>query len=284
MRRMLARKRGIVLPLTALRARPICGASPRLIPLGAPMPGPVLVFGATGGVGASLSRRLRARGAAPFLVSRDPGRLETLASELGGAPFQPADVTDAAALRAAVAAAGPALAGLAFCIGSIPLKPLSRTTETDFLQAFRLNTMAAAMAVQAAAPALVANGRDGGVAPPGVVLFSSIAARAGFPNHAAIAAAKAGVEGLTLALAAELAPAVRVNCVSPSLTRTRIAEPLTKSPQMAEAIAKLHPIPRLGEGDDPAALADFLLSDAAGWITGQVIGVDGGRSTLRTRG
>jgi NAD(P)-dependent dehydrogenase (short-subunit alcohol dehydrogenase family) len=249
------------------------------------MPGHVLVFGATGGIGAALSRRLRARGAAPFLVARDAGRLEALAAELGGAPFRPADATDAAALRAAVAAAGPALAGLAFCVGSIPLKPLSRTTEADFLDAFRLNTLAAAMAVQAAAPALVAGGREaGGGSPPGVVLFSSVAARAGFPNHAAIAAAKAGVEGLALSLAAELAPAVRVNCVAPSLTRTRIAEPLTKSPQMADAIAKLHPIPRLGEGDDPAALADFLLSDAAGWITGQVVGVDGGRSTARSKG
>jgi NAD(P)-dependent dehydrogenase (short-subunit alcohol dehydrogenase family) len=246
-------------------------------------PGPVLVFGATGGVGAALSRRLRARGATPFLVARDPGRLDALGSELGGAPFRAADVTDAVALRAAVAAAGPALAGLAFCVGSIPLKPLSRTTEADFLDAFRLNTLAAALAVQAAAPALAAAGREGGAAPPGVVLFSSIAARAGFPNHAAIAAAKAGVEGLALALAAELAPSVRVNCVSPSLTRTRIAEPLTKNPQMADAIAKLHPIPRLGDPEDPAALADFLLSDAAGWITGQVIGVDGGRSTLRSR-
>ncbi len=247
------------------------------------MPGHVLVFGATGGIGAALSRRLRARGGTPFLAARDPGRLEALASELGGAPFRPVDVTDAAALRAAVAAAGPTLAGLAFCVGSIPLKPLARATEADFLDAFRLNTVAAAMAVQAAAPALAAGGREGG-APPGVVLFSSIAARAGFPNHAAVAAAKAGVEGLALALAAELAPAVRVNCVAPSLTRTRIAEPLTKSPQMAEAIAKLHPIPRLGEGEDPAALADFLLSEAAGWITGQVVGVDGGRSTLRSKG
>ena len=246
------------------------------------MPGPVLVFGATGGVGAALARRLRARGTAPFLVSREPGRLEALASELGGAPFHIADVTDAAALRAAVAAAGPVLAGLAFCVGSIPLKPLARTTEADFLDAFRLNTVAAAMAVQAGAPALAAGGRECGA--PGVVLFSSIAARAGFPNHAVIAAAKAGVEGLALSLAAELAPAVRVNCVAPSLTRTRIAEPLTKSPQMADAIAKLHPIPRLGEGEDPAALADFLLSDAAGWITGQVIGVDGGRSTVRVKG
>ena len=86
-----------------------------------------------------------------------------------------------------------------------------------------------------------------------------------------------------MALAAELAPLVRVNCIAPSLTRTRIAEPLTKNPAMAEAIAKLHPLPRLGEADDVAAMADMLLSPAAAWITGQVIAVDGGRGTLRTK-
>jgi NAD(P)-dependent dehydrogenase (short-subunit alcohol dehydrogenase family) len=117
-----------------------------------------------------------------------------------------------------------------------------------------------------------------------VVLFSSVAARAGFPNHLAIGAAKAAVEGMTVTLAAELAPAVRVNCIAPSLTRSRIAEPLIRNLAMAEAIAKLHPIPRLGEPEDAAALADLLLSAQAGWITGQVIGVDGGRGTLRVKG
>jgi NAD(P)-dependent dehydrogenase (short-subunit alcohol dehydrogenase family) len=159
---------------------------------------------------------------------------------------------------------------------AIALKPLKRATEADFLDAFRLNALGAALAVQAAQEALAA-------ARGSVVLFSSIAARAGFPNHAAIAAAKGAVEGLTVALAAELAP-VRVNCIAPSLTRSAMAAPLIGNAQMAEAIAKQHPIPRLGEGGDSAALADFLLSDAAGWITGQVMAVDGGRSRVRTRG
>ncbi|MBY0335939.1 MAG: SDR family oxidoreductase, partial [Acetobacteraceae bacterium] len=192
-----------------------------------------------------------------------------------GATTAVADVTDAAALRAAIAAAGSPIAGLAYCVGSIVLKPLARTTEADLAEAFRLNAAGAALAVQAAAPGLAAG-------QGAVVLFSSVAARAGFANHAAIAAAKAAVEGLTVALAAELAP-VRVNCIAPSLTRTGIAEPLTRNAAMAEAIARQHPIPRLGEAEDAAALADFLLSPAAGWITGQVIGVDGGRSTLRGR-
>jgi NAD(P)-dependent dehydrogenase (short-subunit alcohol dehydrogenase family) len=232
----------------------------------------VVILGATGGIGAALARRVAARGATPVLLARDAGRLAGLAAELPGAESATLDVLDAAALRAAVLDAGSPLAGLAFCVGSILLKPASRTSEADMVDAFRLNVVAAAMAVQAALPALVAGGGS-------VVLFSSVAARAGFPNHLAIGAAKAAVEGMTVTLAAELAPAVRVNCIAPSLTRSRIAEPLIRNPAMAEAIAKLHPIPRLGEPEDAAALADLLLSAQAGWITGQVIGVDGGRGT-----
>lgn len=96
--------------------------------------------------------------------------------------------------------------------------------------------------------------------------------------------AKAAVEGLTLALAAELAPAIRVNCVAPSLTRTPLSKSLTSSPQMADSIAQLHALRRLGEPDDIAAVIDFLLKPEASWITGQVIGVDGGRSRLWTKG
>jgi NAD(P)-dependent dehydrogenase (short-subunit alcohol dehydrogenase family) len=236
----------------------------------------VMVFGATGGIGEALARRLAARGVEPFLVARDAARLAALGEELH-APWQAADVLDAAALKTAVAAAGTPLAGLAFCVGSIVLKPVARLTEGDFLDAYRLNALAPAMAVQAALPALVAGQGS-------VVLFSSVAARRGFPNHAAIGAAKAAVEGLAVSLAAELAPSVRVNVIAPSLTRTRLAEPLTRSPQMAEAIAKQHPIPRLGEPSDAAALADLLLSEASGWITGQVIGVDGGRGALAGKG
>ncbi|MCA3304679.1 MAG: SDR family oxidoreductase [Roseomonas sp.] len=239
--------------------------------------GTILILGATGAVGAALARRVAARGLRPALVARDAARLAALATEIPGSIAIPADVEDAAAQRAAVAAAGTPLAGLAYCVGSIALKPLKRVTEADMISAFRLNALGAMLAIQAAQDALAA-GRGA------VVLFSSIAARAGFTNHAAIAAAKGAVEGLTVALAAELAPAIRINCIAPSLTRSTMAAPLLANAQMAEAIAKQHPIPRLGEGDDAAALADFLLSDQAGWITGQIMAVDGGRSTLRSRG
>lgn len=239
------------------------------------MGGTVAIIGATGGIGSALARRVAARGARPFLIGRDAARVAALAAELR-AGHAVADALDGAALAAAVQAAGSPLAGLAYCVGSIVLKPLKRVTEADMLDAYRLNVVGAMVAVQAAAPALAAG-------QGAVVLFSSVAARAGFPNHAAIGAAKAAVEGLALSLGAELAP-VRVNVIAPSLTRTGMAAPLTGNAQMAEAIARLHPLPRLGEAEDSAALADFLLSEQAGWISGQVIGVDGGRASLRSKG
>jgi NAD(P)-dependent dehydrogenase (short-subunit alcohol dehydrogenase family) len=117
-----------------------------------------------------------------------------------------------------------------------------------------------------------------------VVLFSSIAASQGFGMHASIGMAKAAVSGLTLSLAAELAPAVRVNAIAPSLTQTPLSKNLWQNEAMAQSIAALHPIPRLGSADDMAALAAFLLSPEAAWITGQILGVDGGRSSLRVKG
>lgn len=241
------------------------------------MAGPVVIVGATGAIGGAVARRTAGRGGALHLIGRDEARLAALARDLG-ATHAVADVMDEAALTRAVQAAGPAIGGLAYCVGSIALKPLRRTTVEDFVSAFRLNCVSAALAVAAAADGLRACPGSG------VVLFSTVAARSGFPNHAAISSAKGAVEGLTVALAAELAPHVRVNCVAPSLTRSAIAAPLLANEAMAKALAAQHPIPRLGEGEDAGSLAAFLLSDEAGWITGQVFAVDGGRSTVRSKG
>jgi NAD(P)-dependent dehydrogenase (short-subunit alcohol dehydrogenase family) len=131
--------------------------------------------------------------------------------------------------------------------------------------------------VQAAEPALRK-------AKGSVVLFSTVASGSGFPNHAVIATAKGAVEALTRSLAADLAPDVRVNCIAPSLLRTPLASSFTNNETMANSIAQLHPLPRLGEADDAAALSAFLLDPDAGWITGQVIPLDGGRSSLRVKG
>ena len=102
----------------------------------------------------------------------------------------------------------------------------------------------------------------------------------GFINHAIVASAKGAIEGLTVSLAAEFAPNIRVNCIAPSLTKSKISNFLLKNEKIAEGIAKMHPLKRLGEGSDSAAVAHFLLSENSSWITGQIFGVDGGRSSL----
>ena len=237
-----------------------------------------MIVGRAGGIGSALARRLAGQGASVHLIGRDFAKLAALAAELGGA-FAVADVLERSALEEAVKAAGPAIAGLAYCVGSINLKPVSRITDEDVERDFRLNALGAFRAVQAALPALKANE---GVS--NILLFSTVAVAQGFTAHASIGMAKGAVEGLMLSLAAELAPKIRVNCIAPSLTRTPLAAALTSSEQMATAIAGLHALQRLGEADDVAALAAFLMSSDASWITGQVIGVDGGRSSLRTKG
>lgn len=244
------------------------------------MNAPFLIFGGSGGIGAALAARLVAKGSPVHLAARDEARLARHAASLGGCSYTTFDAMDGDSICRVVAEASKPdgrLAGLAWCVGSIILKPLKRTTAADFIDAFRLNALGAALAVQAAEQALRA-------AKGSVVLFSSIAAASGFANHAAIAAAKGAVEALARALAADLAPDVRVNCVAPSLVRTPLAAPLTSNEQMARSIASLHPLPRLGEADDIAAAAAFLLSSDSNWITGQSLAVDGGRASVRTKG
>lgn len=245
------------------------------------MTAPVVVFGGTGGIGGAIAARLREQGRSVHLVARDAARLRRAAAEIG-ATWSVADVEDGEAVGTAVAeataAGGGALSGLCYAVGTITLKPVARLTDADFLRDFHVNALGAARAVQAALPGF----KEAGGA--SVLLFSTVAVAQGFTAHASVAMAKGAVEGLTLALAAELAPRVRVNCIAPSLTRTALAAPLTGNEAMASAIAQLHAVQRLGEPADIAPLAALLLSPDAGWITGQVIGVDGGRSSLRTRG
>lgn len=242
------------------------------------MPGTVLIYGGTGGIGAATARKLHLRGYPLHLVGRDAEKLRLLTAELGATTTR-GDINDPTLFARAAEEADSALAGLVYAVGSINLKPLARLTSADFERDFRINAMGAALAVQAALPALKA---DEGMA--SVVLFSSVAVAQGFTAHASISMAKGAVEGLVLALATELAPKIRVNAIAPSLTRTPLAKSLTGSDQIATAIAAMHALPRLGEAEDSAALAAFLMSEEAGWITGQIIGVDGGRSTLRTKG
>lgn len=237
-----------------------------------------LIFGATGGVGSALARKLHARGESIVLAGRDEDALGALGKELD-APFKVCDVLDSDQIEAAVEAAADEgdLAGLAFAAGSIDLAPLRRMTRDMARESFELNTVSAAEALRLAEPHLKKHNGS-------AVLFSTVAVGQGFVSHAAISMAKGAVEGLTRAVAADWAPKARINAVAPSLLDTGIAQPLLSNDKMREGLAKMHALERLGEADDAAALAAFLLSDEAGWITGQVFPVDGGRSRVRTKG
>ena len=240
-------------------------------------PRTIVIFGASGGIGRAIAADAARRGDRVIAVARTAATLATACPD--AAATYACDVTDSMALDATCAAirqAHPAIDGIVYAIGSIVLKPLKAARENDYLAAFRLNVVGAAEAIRLLQPALSKTSS--------IVLFSSVAAGQGFPNHSVIAAAKGGVEALTRSLAAELAPHTRVNCIAPSLTDTPLATPLTQNATMAAAIAAMHPLPRLGTAGDSAGLACFLLAEQAGWITGQVIGVDGGRGTLRVKG
>lgn len=236
-----------------------------------------IIYGGTGGIGFATARLLRTRGYDLHLVGRNADKLAANAAELG-ASFTAGDVTDGGLFARVAQEAGELVDGLVYAVGTINLRSLQRLTEADFLHDFRVNALAAALAVQASAPALK---RSAGTA--SVVLFSSVAALQGFSLHASTGMAKGAVTGLTLSLAAELAPKVRVNAIAPSITRTPLAEAMLANEQMAAAIAGMHALQRVGAVEDIAALAAFLLSEDAGWITGQIISVDGGRSTLRIK-
>jgi len=236
-------------------------------------------MGAHGGIGWRLTEMLADKGETVLATARDKDTIENLAgfSTVNTASL---DIENTDVIEEVIGAASEdsdGIKGLAYCIGSINLKPFKAAKDSDYLKSYELNLLGAVRALRAAEAGLKkANGS--------VVLFSTIAVQQGFANHALISSAKGAVEGLTKAVAAEWAPKVRVNAIAPSLSDTPLAKPLTSSEQMAKSIAAMHPIPRLGTADDSAAMAAFLMSEESSWITGQVLHIDGGRSTLRTKG
>lgn len=242
------------------------------------MPG-ALIFGGSGGIGGAIAQNLSSRGVPVCLAARSEATLASRAKEVGATGYVVADVTNLEQIEKAFAQANEMLGGVsavAHCVGSIVLKPAHLTSEEEFASVLQLNLTSAFLVVRSAARTMTQGGA--------VLLFSSAAARIGLANHEAIAAAKAGVIGLTLSAAATYASrGLRVNCVAPGLVRTALSEKITTNPAAAAFSAALHPLGRLGETEDVSALGALLLTDESRWITGQVFGVDGGLATIKTR-
>ena len=232
-----------------------------------------LIFGATGSVGSNLAKQLSQANKEIHLIGRNDVELDRLSSELG-CDYTVLDIlSDDINENLKNKFEDIDLAGIAYCIGSIDLKPLWKANKEDFLKCLQLNFFPIVEVIKTFQDNLKKNKGS-------IVLFSTVAVQKGFTNHSIIASVKGAIEGLTVSLAAEFAPNIKVNCIAPSLTNSKIAEPILKNKIVAEGIAKAHPMKRIGEGKDSAAMAKFLLTEENSWITGQIIGVDGGRSTL----
>lgn len=233
----------------------------------------ILIFGATGAVGSSLAKLLNENSISTHLIGKNEEEISKLSEETNGS-YSVADVTDPSFIEKIDSdLKNIDIAGIAYCVGSIDLKPINLVTKKDYLKSLELNLFPIVEIIKKYKENLKKNKAS-------IVVFSTVAVKQGFANHSIISPVKASLEGLTVSLAAELAPNIRINCIAPSLSNSKMAGKILGNTKIAEGIAKQHPLKRLGEGKDSASLAKFLLSDESSWITGQIIGVDGGRSNV----
>ncbi|MBL8182610.1 MAG: SDR family oxidoreductase [Blastocatellia bacterium] len=224
-----------------------------------------VVVGGSKGIGAALLRGLIAEGNDVISISR------SVSDESSSATFIEYDVTSVEDFPDVEGS----IDGVAYCPGSINLKPFHRLTQDEFMADLSVNFLGAVKTIQALLPNLKQSGSAS------IVLFSTVAVQTGMGFHASIAAAKGAVEGLTRSLAAEFAPSIRVNCIAPSLTDTPLASRLISTPEKREALAARNPLNKIGTADEVAAMAKFLLSGDSAWITGQILHVDGGMGSLK---
>lgn len=230
--------------------------------------GNYLIIGGSSGIGKELAAQLRKEGHTVYATYRN-----TEPDRNAGIEYHHLDVLDE---NINLDFVPETLDGIAYCPGSINLKPFARIKPDSFTEDFNLQVAGAVKALQAVLPNL----KKGDNA--SVVLFSTVAVQSGFNFHTQVAASKGAIEGLTRALAAELAPGIRVNCIAPSLTDTPLAGKLLNSEEKKEANAQRHPLKRIGTPSDISSMAAFLLTPLSSWMTGQVLHVDGGMSSIKS--
>jgi 3-oxoacyl-[acyl-carrier protein] reductase len=230
--------------------------------------GHYVVVGGSKGIGLGIVERLLADGHHVTVLSRT-------AESLAGKPNVVHHVFDAAKDTISPGLLPEAISGLAYCPGTLNLKPFARLKPEEFRDDFELHVLGAVRVLQAALPAMKA------AKPASVVLFSTVAVAQGLQFHCSIAAAKGAIEGLARSLAADLGPDVRVNCIAPALTQTSLTARFFTDAERTKSLSERYVLGRCGTVDDIASAAHFLLSPSSAWITGQVLGVDGGLSSVR---
>lgn len=231
-----------------------------------------VIAGGTSGIGLQLVEQLAPEAGQVAVLSRHAGELPAFENVTH-------QVCDFESPELQIENLPESINGVAYCPGSINLRSFRSLKPEDFRRDFEINVVGAVRFLQACMPGLK-NGVEEGS--PSVVLFSTVAVGQGMPMHASIATSKGGVEALARSLAAEWAPNIRVNCLAPALTETPLAARFFKTEESRKAMAAKYPLGRTGLPADLASAARFLLSSDSGWISGQVIGIDGGMSSLRT--
>ncbi len=235
----------------------------------------IFVFGGTGSIGKALSKKLKSNNYDPIIISRNATELKQLSEEIG-CKYIVCDVLDIDKIKTISEEYKDELCGIAYCVGSINLKPLKMTKDEDFIESFKINTLSAINAIKFNQDTLAKNTGS-------ILLYSTIAVKQGFTNHTVVSTAKGAIEGLTLSLAAEFAPKIKVNCIAPSLTDAKMTQKLISNDNIKKAIENMHPLPKIGSGEDFSDIGSFLLSSKNNWITGQIFHIDGGRSSLRIK-
>ena len=225
----------------------------------------ILIIGGSSGIGEALVTQLNDGSNQLFLASRSESQITG-----ENIHYQQIDVLGDFQLDLP-----EQLDAVVYCPGSINLKPYHRLKEEDFLSEFKVNHIGAVKVIQQSLKALKKSENAS------IVLFSTVAVQTGLSFHSSVASAKGAIEGLGKALAAELAPTIRVNVIAPSLTDTPLAERLLSSDDKKKANADRHPLKSIGTAEDMANTARFLIGEDSRWMTGQVIAVDGGMGSLR---